>query len=342
MPRSLSFNLDPVVTGLLATGIAIEHFVNRLTGLIEIDARTGDVKIDTVGLVETAERSLEQSTFPLVVSALMDVGTGGVAVFNSHDGARERSEPHEAIGARLASHAKVDERLSVAIPWTFISDLVFSLQGTPQELRNALGFDRATNRDEAAELLRRAFPNVPEWILKGKAGERLVRNPIAMPGGGFGGVPPKPPDEKPAKPPGQQGSTGGWQGFIAPAVDDAVEAARCLLNGSWGPLGGNFWGWAIGWQVCINQDCARKLQKLLTGLGGGTALLDSLKTLLGAQSVAAGLKALTLTAGLLIAIYGFLLGINIGLVNWAKGVCIQGNWPVIGGPGAFVWAVAGS
>lgn len=60
-----------------------------------------------------------------------------------------------------------------------------------------------------------------------------------------------------------------------------------------------------------------------------------------AESVSAGIRSLSLTAGIAMAIYAAARGVNVLAVRNSKGVRIQGNWPVIGGRGAFIWAIKG-
>ena len=76
--------------------------------------------------------------------------------------------------------------------------------------------------------------------------------------------------------------------------------------------------------------------------GGQAQESKAIFDVLSAGGIAAGIAALSITPALALAIYGWVLSVNIDKVNWSQGVCIQGNWPVINGPGAFIWAVAGS
>jgi hypothetical protein len=242
--------------------------------------------------------------------------------------------------AVFGSPKEIENRTAIAIPWTVISDIAFSLQGTPAGLRSALGIEGATTANEAIELLRNNFPNFPDWMLKGRAADRLISEPAALPlreppeGGVMSG-------EEPPKPPGQVSPKTLAGSIVVPPLNDALAAARCLIYGTWEGLGGHWWGWAGGWQVRIDKDCADRIANILMGLGGGPAILDSIRKVVASETIAAGIKALSITAGLAISIYGFVLGALIKAVNWAKGVIIQGNWPVVGGPGAFVWAIAG-
>jgi hypothetical protein len=238
---------------------------------------------------------------------------------------------------------EVEKRTAVAVPWVVISDLAYGLRGTHATMRDALGIKGAATPEEAVSRLRRNFPNVPEWLVAGGAAQRLTRDPVGLmgEGGGMGGRD-DPPEGPPPKPPGNPPAPGGSGGIVVPPVDLAVEVAKCLVRGKWGPAFGSWWGWAYGFQVCLDQGCADKLAKLLGGLGGGKALADVIGQVAAAESVAAGIKALAVTAAMALALYGLLLAANILAVNWAKGVCLLFNWPVIGGPGMFVIAIAGS
>ena len=122
---------------------------------------------------------------------------------------------------------------------------------------------------------------------------------------------------------------------------DAVAAALAIIHGHWDGLGGHWWGWPFGWQVAINQPSAANLAYVLTGFKGGARMFDAIVQVIRAGGVSTGVKALAMTWAAAAAIYAAALGANILVVNGAKGVKIQGNWPVVGGPGAFIWAIRG-
>jgi len=289
---------------------------------LDLDSGRSDINLDLAR--DIATKKMPDAMLDPFLSALTDITTGGFAMFGS-SGAIERTT-------------------GFVIPWVVITDLAFRLQGAPEAMRSALGLEEGISETEVMEHLRRNFRSVPDWLDDPVLTQLLVRNPVALPGDGWEGKGGADPEEQPKKPSGNT-SVGKvvFDGIVAPSIDLALEVASCLIkNGDWGPLGGHTWGWAFGWQVCIDQDCADKLAKLLMDLGGGAALLKAIQQVLSAGGVAAGIAALSLTAGAALAIYGFLLGVNVKAVNWSRGVCIQGNWPVIGGPGAFVWAAAGS
>lgn len=97
--------------------------------------------------------------------------------------------------------------------------------------------------------------------------------------------------------------------------------------------------WALGWSCCVSQECGEKLADLLLGLGGGSLLLDAVAATFAGGGVAAAVSALVaLPAVAVLALFGLVLALNIKAVNGPNGVCIHGNCPVVGGPGAFVWA----
>jgi hypothetical protein len=213
------------------------------------------------------------------------------------------------------------------VPWVAISDLAQSLRGLPLEIRSALGLDRATTGEEAAAALKGSFPYVPDWLVGGGAPSRFLLDSPGLVAPGFDTF-----DVAPLRPAGLPVGTLG-------TMDDAKTAVRGLIHGKWDGLGGHWWGWPFGWQVKIDNIPATKLAELLLGQNGGGKLLDVLRQILSAESVSTGVKALSMTAGLAMAIYAAALGANIFAVKNNKGVKLQGNWPVVGGPGAFVWAV---
>jgi hypothetical protein len=324
MVKSLAFDLDPIITNFQYLGLANLYAVNNFSESVEIDGSTGIVSINPFNIVTAAKKSVSDDLVEPMVSAIMDVANGGVAVFGSSE--------------------EISKKTAICIPWVVISDFVFRFQGIPAGLRKALGIEGATTDAETIDLFRQNVGRIPDWLTQGNFVKLLRRDWVALPRGPDGGGGGVGDGEKPPKPPGKKPGTGVgiWAGITLPDATLAKDAALCLLHGDWNGLGGNWWGWAFGWQVCLDKECAEKVAKLLISLGGGSALLKSLGEVLAAETIAIGIKALSLTAGALLAIYALFLGLNIRAVNWEKGVCIQGNWPIVDGPGAFVWAVAGS
>lgn len=280
----------------------------RMEKAVKVSSDGEVVSIDRDVLKDAATEAFPEVSVEKVVDSTTAIAAGGMAVFE---------KPSEAEG----------EAPGIAMPWVAISDLAQSLRGLPPELRSSLGLDRATTGEEAASALKGSFPYVPEWLVGGGAPSRFLLDSPGLVAPGFDTF-----DAAPLRPAGLPVSPLG-------SAEDAKTAVRGLIRGDWNGLGGHWWGWPFGWQVKIDNIPATKLAELLLGQNGGGKLLDVLRQILSAESVSTGVKALSMTAGLAMAIYAAALGANIFAVKNNKGVKLQGNWPVVGGPGAFVWAI---
>ena len=169
-------------------------------------------------------------------------------------------------------------------------------------------------------------------------------NPNILIGGGGAGIDPDVNDLPPTAPP-----TSPVPGVepIGQIVTNLVQQARqvgnCLLHGRWAGLGGAFWGWVFGWEVAMGQECGEQMATLLNIAGGAEALEKVVQVITTAQTISDALKVLGSlnTPGAALAAYAGGLAWLIRQLNGPRGIIIQGNWPVIGGPGAFVWAIPG-
>lgn len=354
MNESGDFDLNPVANGFRLIADSTNPVGSQLGESVNIDPTGESVDIDPTTLRGIAEQAFPEPVIETFMSAAAGIMSGGMAVFTGVSGVDLPPPPldmddspgvtagggEDESGVRRPLPLPSREGVRVAIPWVVISDLVYSLQGTPPELREALGIEGASNSDEVIGRLRENFSNVPDWMLSGGVAERFTRDPAFQSIGGSvlgasleEAMLPRPAD-------GQFSLSSSPQTFGA-GQDGAVAAATCLVRGNWDGLGGHWWGWPFGWQVSLNYECAGTMAGVLMGAGGGGKLFNVIKSVATAQNVSAGIKALSLTAGTIIAIYAFVLGLNILSVRNNKGVRIQGNWPIIGGPGAFVWAIRG-
>ena len=190
-----------------------------------------------------------------------------------------------------------------------ISDLVYKLDGSSDNLRKSLGIQKATSEDEVIKLLREKFSNFPDWLIEGGIPKILLRNTTALPKGGGrddGGrdKPPKPKGYPVPPPDSHQGG-----GIDIPVINDVTSVVNCFINGTWGPLGGLYItigsirvpiGFAFGWQVCLDQACADKLADILMGLGGGSKIVS-----LVSEIISKSISALTITAATAMVIYAF-------------------------------------
>ena len=329
MAKQFAFDQRAIGNSLGEMGLANVSFIKQLSEFVTFDIKSGSIDIDLKAVDKLAKKNLTANLVNPFLSVCADIANGGMAIFGDN--------------------SDIEKGNATAMPWSAISDLVYKLDGTPMAMRSALGIEKATSEKEVIKILQKKFGNFPDWMIEGGIPKLFLKDTTALPkpgsgGGGGGDNPPKP--KNPPMPPPNSGSGG----INLPPFDDAVAVARCFVNGKWGPLA-NWYitilgvkvpiGFAFGWQVCLDQACADKLANVLMGLGGGTTITGVVQQIL-VQGVSAALKGIVMTAGIALAIYGFLLGLNIKAVNWSKGVCLQGNWPIVGGPGALIWAVAGS
>jgi hypothetical protein len=327
MSQLTTAELNPLIHGLGLMTDETTPAGAELSRRVEIDWESGRVGIDPDALKESADQCLPETVADAFMSVSKDVMSGGVAVFKDE-------LPPVATSPDPDAPQPVDNGLR-AIPWVVISDLVQTFRGTPPALRSALGIEGAASGDEATRILREGFPYVPDWMLGGGAAELFARdpsaNPFALGATQYDIAPPRPSDSGTAEASAVQASAAG----------EYIAAARDIILGDWSGLGGHWWGWPFGWSVGIKATTANTLADLLLGTNGGGKLFDAMYEAVKARGISAGLKAMSLTAGTAIALYAAALGLNIRAVNGKKGVRLQGNWPVIGGPGAFVWATKG-
>lgn len=319
-----AFDLRPVAESLQEVGGLNAAVYEDLGASVRIDDR-GGVELDE----REARASLERLAVPeLVDSSLEDL-----------------SAMAQAGVARLESSA---------VPWLALEDFAYAFQGLPQAMRGELGVEGARDVDEARERLLATFPNLPDTVFVGRGSELLLRDWIAsIPreplngGGGFDPQEDRPSRPRPVRPTRPPLGGVSVSGAVPISPQQAEEVANCLLNGSWDGLvrGVSVLGanptWALGWSVCLSQECADKLADVLLALDGGAFFLSAV-----ARGLATGLTGviaavIALPASAAIAFYAFLLAMNIKSVNGPNGACIYGNWPTIGGPGALVWAFPG-
>jgi hypothetical protein len=327
MSQLTAAELNPLVHGLETMTDESTPAGSEISHAVTIDWDGGKVDLDGDALKRNADECLPAEVSDSFVSASKGVLRGGVAVF------KDDPPPPELLMEIDPDSEPSVESVLHAVPWVVISDLVQSFRGTPEGLRGALGINGATTGEEAARAIRASFPNAPDWMLEGRAADLFARDPEANPFALSNGV--------------QEGySFPRPEGAIVPPVQtagasDYYDIAMGIVKGDWNGLGDHWWGWPFGWSVGIKGNTADALANLLLGTNGGGKLFDALYQAVKAHGISAGTKALSITAGTAIALYAVALGLNIKAVNGKKGVRLQGNWPVIGGPGAFVWATKG-
>ena len=169
---------DPITTNLQYLGLANLHAINNLSESVEIDVNTGIVTIDPLSLTTATKKSVSDHLIEPMVSAIMDVANGGVAVFRNSE--------------------EVNKKTAVCIPWVVISEFVFGLQGTPVGLRKSLGIERASTDAETINLLQRKLGPIPNWLTKGSFVKLLRQDSMMLKprdgedGGGDGELSPKP------------------------------------------------------------------------------------------------------------------------------------------------------
>ncbi len=327
MSQLTAAELNPLVHGLETMTDEATPAGSEISRGVAIDWERGKVDLDVEAVKRSADECLPAEASDSLVSASKDVMSGGVAVF------KDDPPPPELLLEIDPDAEPSGEAVLHAVPWVVISDLVQSFRGTPEGLRDALGINGATSGDEAASAIRANFPNAPEWMLGSGAAELFARDPEANPfalSTGTQDVYTFPRPEGASTSPVQTAGAG-----------DYVDIAMGIVKGDWNGLGDHWWGWPFGWSVGIKGNTADALANLLLGTNGGGKLFDAIYQAIKAHGISAGTKALSITAGTAIALYAVALGLNIKAVNGKKGVRLQGNWPVIGGPGAFVWATKG-
>jgi hypothetical protein len=322
MNNITAFDNSFLAKGLKEAGESTTAFVKQLSQFATLDLKTGSCSFTESEVNKLAKSSLAKDMINPFSTSMNNIARGGMAVFGN--------EKEIAAGKAMA------------IPWIVISDIIYKFEGTPILIREALGISKASSEDEAVEIIKNKFSNFPKWMIDGGITKLLLKNPIGLPrpgsGGGRGGDEPPPrPKDQPIKPkiPGS--------GFTLPILDDIIELGKCFANASFGPylnlyVGRAPIGYLFGFQVCLGHDCADKLSKVLQGTGGGAAAAEVLEKVIS-EGLNAAIKAFSFSAGIALAIYGYALGLNIKLVNGTNGVCLQFNWPIIGGPGMLIYAV---
>jgi hypothetical protein len=327
MSQLTAAELNPLVHGLETMTDEATPAGSAVSRGVAIDWERGKVELDVEAVKRSADECLPAEASDSLISASKDVMGGGVAVF------KDDPPPPELLSEIDPDREPTREPVLHAVPWVVISDLVQAFGGTPEGLRGALGVNGAATGDEAARAIRDSFPNVPDWMLEGGAAELFARdpetNPFALPGGTRDSYSFPRPEGAAASPVQTAGAS------------DYYNIAMGIVKGDWNGLGDHWWGWPFGWSVGIKGDTAAALANLLLGTNGGGKLFDAIYQAIKAHGISAGTKALSITAGTAIALYAVALGLNIKAVNGKKGVRLQGNWPVVGGPGAFVWATKG-
>ena len=319
---------DPEATARVdreARGAAIDQFRTRLPEAIRIDAASGRVDL--------AADTLERLTTAIVP------GAGGVALTQSLIG--YAGSGFVSLGGR--------SRDPVLIPWLAMEDLAFILGGCPGDVRTALGVEAGMDGARISENLHTRYRSLPADIFGPGAASLLSHGPTWLAGNPID--PPDPPDPPTGThpPPSRQRPPGtvtahaasGVLGNVAPSTaPDVAQLAECLLKGTWGP----WWsdppfntGWAFGFRVCLDHECADRLATYLlrffapSPLTLGSALLSELMAL----GTSAGMQSLCSTFSFWLALATFEIGMNLAFANEGngnRGVCVYCSWPWVGIP----------
>jgi hypothetical protein len=311
------FDLSSLVDSYRAAGAATLQFWSQLGGKLSFDAN-GSVNVDFDAVGALAKQALPQDKAQAFIGALRARAASGLAL--------------------LGSLEDVQDSRATAIPWSALTDTIGGMAGTPPAVRTALGIGAGAAPGDAVAQLRARFPNAPALATTPLLGTFLSQNPALGLVALQGAADRVEPTDLLSKDSNEQGDTthstntstntgsGSLGGLPLPTPSAAVAAAQCFANGQWGSYvqgKGLWWTWIAGCSVKLGQDCANKVGTLLTGFGGGTALLTALST------AAAG-GPIALTAATTFEIAAFLIGTNILLVNGPGGVIIHFNWPMPG------------
>jgi hypothetical protein len=300
-----------LAAGLRDMAAANEQFVQQvsvqLPALANFDPTTGAVQIDEPGLQALMNGVLPPEQASAFATNLVESARAGMYVGPAQE---------------------------AAVPWRVLEDVAYARQGLPEVLRRDLGFAPARTLRSSGTIrarLQDTFPAVPDEVFAGDTALLLTRAPRLLPrepeGVGEPDPATKPTTPRPTTPPIGIGTV---SGVLPISPEQASAAALCLLNGRWSGWWPGWAGWLPGWKVCIDHDCAERLADVLMGLGGGAALEQAIQKALEA-GVATAIKAVATAAGVVLSIIGFLLGLNIKLVNGPNGACIWCNWPYTGG-----------
>ncbi len=327
MSQITAAELNPLVHGLETMMDEATPAGSEISRSVAIDWERGKIDLDAEAVKRSADQCMLAELSDSFVSASKDVMRGGVAVF------KDDPPPPELLRELYPDEEPSGEAVLHAVPWVVISDMVQTFRGAPEGLRSALGINGATSGEEAARTVGDSFPNAPAWMFEGGAADLFAHDPEVNPFALSNGTQDSYSFPRP-------------EGVVAAPVQtagasDYYNIAMGIVKGDWNGLGDHWWGWPFGWSVGIKGNTADALANLLLGTNGGGKLFDAIYQAVKAHGVSAGTKALSITAGTAIALYALALGLNIKAVNGRKGVRLQGNWPVVGGPGAFVWATKG-
>lgn len=327
MSQLTAAELSPLVHGLETMTDESTPAGSEISRAVAIDWDGGKIDLDGDTLKRNADECLPAEASDSLISASKAVLGGGVAVF------KDDPPPPELLLEIDPDVEPSGDAVLHAVPWVVISDMVQGLRGAPEGLRSALGAGGATTGEEAARAIRESFPNAPDWMFGGGAADLYARDPEVSPFTSSNGT------QESYALPRPEGATA--SPVQTAGASDYYNIAMGIVKGDWNGLGDRWWGWPFGWSVGIKGNTADALANLLLGTNGGGKLFDAIYQAVKAHGVSAGTKALSITAGTAIALYAVALGLNIKAVNGRRGVRLQGNWPVVGGPGAFVWATRG-
>jgi hypothetical protein len=307
---------DSVRSEVQRTTASLTALGDQLADVVLIDEKTGAVQIDAGEFRKRFVREIGSRWAEPFADLAATYAAGGMAVLG----------PLEERG-----HA-------VAMPWMTIEDVVWRLRGAPPDLCAALGVKGAKTGRDASELLRLTHPGIPDDVFPPPLSELLTKNPAgAMAGRQPNGLPEPPDATRPSSGPVGGPATGVARPAARPIDPSALQAAECLLNGSWGGWWDGFGGWVPGFRVCLDQNCAAVLGNLLiNALEPGWISLSGAIYRLLTQGRGAAVAGLMTALGVGLSLVGMALGWNILLVNGPNGVCIFCSWPYTGG--IIFWA----
>ena len=271
------------------------EFYARLEGVGALDYETGLVRLDAKGLRAVLDEYLAAEEAAAYYAALTAHAELGFAV---------------AGGPR-----EIENGRGVAVPWGMVSYLAREAQPdndlglVAHGVLADLGVLGAASVEEVEHILRSRFPNVPA---------RAPRDPGDGGGGGGGG-----------------GSAQNiieavfelvrrFKDFVVGEIpkEDTRTVEDCFKQAKWHV------NW-LGWQVCFDPTCAKKVADALIGLGTGSGgVVAAIKQMLITLGIAAGPAG---AVALALAIYAVALGLALAAalrLTPNNGACLAGNWPI--------------
>ena len=275
---------------------------------MRLDPWSGAVEVDEASLRPAAVELFGNAVGNGLVSTVADYASAGVLVSEGLSG-------------------------QAVLPWMSLEDTAYIMGGIPPTLRYTIGLGEAMDGEGAARLLRERYPGIAPDVFFPSTARLLLR---AIPRRRFNDPEGPDVDPDPVEQPPRQRPAGGFtsvSGFPGPASNLYLDVGRCLLTGQWSGWWNGWTGWLPGWKLCLDYACADTLANFfLSFLSPGFTDIRSVYDVITAELE---IRPATVQAAILsffaLALVGFLLGMNIKLVNGPNGACIWCSWPYTGG-----------